>query len=62
MERWRTAKAKAAAKLRIPPVKYGLITLALALWGFGLADQLDSWAAAMKYLAVSALIVAVAVI
>ena len=48
--------------LRSPFVKYGLIGAALTLWGFGLLDQLDSTAALIKYLLLSLLIVAVAVI
>ena len=48
--------------LRSPLVKYGLITLAVGLWGFGLVDQLYSSAATMKYLLMSLLMVAIAVI
>ena len=48
--------------LRSPLVKYGLIGAALTLWSFGLVDQLDSTAALIKYLLLSLLIVAVAVI
>jgi hypothetical protein len=47
----------------LPPlIKYALITLALTLWGFGLVDQLYSSAATMKYVLMSLLIVAIAVI
>ncbi len=48
--------------LRSPFVKYGLLSVALALWGFGLVDQLYSSAATMKYLLMSLLMVAIAVI
>jgi hypothetical protein len=48
--------------LRRPVVKYSLITLAAGLWGVGLVDQLYSSAGAMKYLLMSLLIVAIAVI
>jgi hypothetical protein len=59
---WRSAWTKVSAALRVPLVKYGLITLGVGLWAFGLADQLYSTDAMMKYLVISALIVAVAVI
>ena len=59
---WRSLLSKVSAALRVAPVKYGLIALAIALWGVGLADQLYSSEAVMKYLAISALMVAVAVI
>ncbi len=48
--------------LRSPLLKYGLLTLALVLWGFGLVDQLYSSAATMKYVLMSLLMVAIAVI
>jgi hypothetical protein len=48
--------------LRSPAVKYSLITLALGLWGFGLVEQFYSSAATMKYLLMSLLVVAIAVI
>ena len=48
--------------LRSPFVKYGLVSLALVLWGVGLVDQLYSSAATMKYLLMSLLMVAIAVI
>ena len=47
--------------LRSPWIKYGVIALGLALWSYGLITQLDSAAAVMKYLALSLVIVAVAV-
>ncbi len=59
---WRSAWAKTKAAVHRPPVKYGLIGLAIGLWGLGLADQLASSEAAMKYLLMSLLIVAVAAI
>ena len=59
---WRSAWARISAALRVPPVKYGLIALAAGLWVFGLADQLYAADAVMKYLVISALMVAVAVI
>ena len=48
--------------LRSPLIKYSLITLALVLWGFGLVDQFYSSDATMKYVLVSLLMVAIAVI
>ena len=48
--------------LRSPLIKYGLLTVALALWGFGLVDQFYSSAATMKYVLMSLLMVAIAVI
>ena len=59
---WRSLLSKVSAALRVPPVKYGLIALAVALWAVGLADQLYSSEAVMKYLAISALMVVLAVI
>jgi len=50
------------AKLSLPVVKYSVLAVATALWGFGLVDQLYSSAATMKYLAMSLLIAAVALI
>ncbi len=50
------------APLRSPLIKYGLLTLALGLWSFGLVDQLYSSASTMKYLLMSLLMVAIAVI
>lgn len=50
------------AKLSLPVVKYGLLTAASVLWTFGLVDQLYSSAAVMKYLLMSLLIAAVAVL
>jgi hypothetical protein len=49
-------------KLSLPLVKYSVITIASALWVFGLVDQLDSSAAMMKYLLLSLLIAALAFI
>jgi len=48
--------------LQVPPVKYSLIALGMTLWGLGLVDQLSSTAATAKYLMMSLLIAAVAVI
>ena len=45
-----------------PLVKYGVLAFALMLWSFGLVDQLYSSAATMKYILMSILIAAVAVI
>jgi hypothetical protein len=45
-----------------PPVRYGLLTLASGAWVFGLVDQLYSSAAAMKYLLMSLIMVAVAML
>ena len=56
------ARIAAWPPLRSPLVKYSLITVALALWGFGLVDQFHSTEAAMKYVLLSLLMVAVAVI
>ena len=50
------------APLRSPWIKYGLLTLALALWGFGLVDQFYSSDATVKYVLMSLLMVAIAVI
>ena len=45
-----------------PRLKYGLLTLGSGAWLFGLVDQLYSSAAAMKYLLMSLLMVAVAIL
>jgi hypothetical protein len=50
------------AKLSLPIVKYGVLTVCSVLWAFGLVDQLYSSAATMKYLLMSLLIAAVAVL
>jgi hypothetical protein len=50
------------APLKSPAVKYGLIALAGGLWTFGLVDQLYSSAGAMKYILMSLLIAAVAML
>ena len=50
------------APLRSPAVKYSLIALAGGLWTFGLIDQLYSSASAMKYILMSLLIGAVAML
>jgi hypothetical protein len=50
------------AKLSLPAVKYGVLGLCSALWALGLVDQLYSSAATMKYLLMSLLIAAVAVL
>jgi hypothetical protein len=47
--------------LRSPWVKYGAIALGLALWGYGLVDQLHSSTETITYLAISLVIVAIAV-
>ncbi len=60
--KWRMALAKTATALQVPPVKYSLIALGMTLWGLGLVDQLSSTAATAKYLMMSLLIAAVAVI
>jgi hypothetical protein len=46
----------------MPRLKYGLFTLGTGVWAFGLVDQLYSSAATMKYLLMSLLMVAVAVL
>lgn len=50
------------SKLALPAVKYGLLGLCAMLWAFGLIDQLYSSAATMKYLLMSLLIAAVAML
>ena len=60
--KWRSALAKTATALQVPPVKYSLIAVAVTLWGMGLVDQLSSTAATAKYLMLSLLIAAVAII
>lgn len=39
---------------------YGATAIAAVLWGIGFIDQLDSWESALKYAAISALMVALA--
>ena len=46
----------------IPLVKYSLITVASVLWLLGLSDQLADPMQAVKYVGISLLMVAVAVI
>jgi hypothetical protein len=46
--------------LRSPWIRYGAITLGLALWTYGLIAQLDSSAQVLTYLAVSLVIAAIA--
>ncbi len=46
----------------IPLVKYSLIAVASVMWLFGLADQLGDPTQTMKYVAISLLMVAVAVV
>src|SRR5262249_41136325 len=48
--------------LAIPQVKYGLLTLGTGVWTVGLVEQLYSSAATMKYLLMSLLVVAVAIL
>lgn len=48
--------------LKSGPVKFGLVGLAAALWLAGLADQIDSAEMTAGYLALSAAIVAVALV
>ena len=62
MAQRRKALAKVATTLNVPVVKYGVIAVALVLWGFGLTDQLHSWDMTAKYLLLSAVIGAVALI
>lgn len=50
------------APLKSPYVKYGLIALAAGLWLFGLIDQLYSTAGVAKYILMSLLIGAVAML
>jgi uncharacterized protein involved in response to NO len=45
-----------------PAVKYPLIALACALWLFGLADQIPDPVQTAKYVGLSALIAAVAMV
>jgi hypothetical protein len=49
-------------KLTTPVVKYSVLTVASCLWVFGLVDQIYSSAATMKYLLMSLLMAAVAVL
>ncbi|MEW6450768.1 MAG: hypothetical protein AB1490_08985 [Pseudomonadota bacterium] len=50
------------APLKSPAVKYSLIALAAGLWLFGLVDQLYSSASVAKYILMSLLIGAVAML
>jgi hypothetical protein len=50
------------APLKSPYVRYGLIALAAGLWIFGLVDQLYSSAGVAKYILMSLLIGAVAML
>ena len=45
-----------------PIVKYSVLTVASGLWVFGLVDQLYSSAAMMKYILMSLLMAAVAIL
>ncbi len=56
------ALARVATTFNVPVVKYGLLGLALTLWAFGLMDQLQSTESLVKYLMLSALIAAIAMI
>jgi hypothetical protein len=49
-------------KLSIPAVRYSALAVGSSLWLFGLVDQLYSSAAAMKYLLLSLLMAAVAIL
>jgi len=49
-------------RLRSPLVRYSTISVAVGLWGFGLVDQFYSSAATMKYVLMSLLIAAVAML
>jgi uncharacterized protein involved in response to NO len=46
----------------IPAVKYPLIAIAVALWLFGLADQIPDPVQTAKYVGLSALIATVAMV
>jgi hypothetical protein len=48
--------------MAVPHLKYGLLALGSGAWVVGLVDQLYSSAAAMKYLLMSLLMVAVAIL
>ena len=48
--------------MALPRLKVGLLTLGSSVWLFGLVDQLYSSAATMKYLLMSLLMVAVAIL
>jgi hypothetical protein len=58
----RKALAKVATTLNVPLVRYGLLAVAVTLWSFGLVDQLQSTESIVKYLMLSALIGAIAMI
>ena len=49
-------------KLTIPLVKYSVLTVAACLWVFGLVDQIYSSAAMMKYVLMSLLMAALALL
>jgi hypothetical protein len=49
-------------KLTMPLVKYSVLTVAACLWVFGLVDQIYSSAAMMKYVLMSLLMAAVALL
>ena len=46
----------------VPVIKYPLIAIATALWLFGLADQIPDPVQTAKYVGLSALIAAIAVV
>ena len=48
-------------RFNLPMVKYGALALGSRLWLFGLVDQFNSSAAAMKYILMSLLIAAVTI-
>jgi hypothetical protein len=48
--------------LAVPGIKIGLLTVGSGVWVIGLVDQLYSSAATMKYLLMSLLMVAVAIL
>jgi hypothetical protein len=50
------------SKLSVPAVKYGVLAVGTGLWILGLLSQLSSSAGPMKYLLMSLLIVAVALL
>jgi hypothetical protein len=49
-------------KLSMPVVKFSVLAIALSLWTFGMVDELYASAATMKYLLLSILMAAVALI
>jgi hypothetical protein len=50
------------SKLSIPAVKYSAVTVSSGLWGYGLIGQIHSLSAAMTYVLLSLLIVAIALL